>query len=592
MRLFGFFDRKGTPVDRETLLKRFTCEKRDWEGLEHDEGDHLCRVYCHRKTMVTMRGKTISTQLVPCNSSADELRADVKSGQTKAYYVSSQPFSAEFSLSDGKWVKLRGCFKSEFSQDFSSWVQTEITEPGKNYMAKDVAGILDRSFSSREKLAELLDLESYEESEPLTPPPEEDLKVGATVFGRYRIESELGAGGMGCVFLAADEKTGISARKKVVLKALLDNLCDDEQARGLIRREANTLIKLHHDAIAACYDCEFLGNKPVLEMEYVEGLSLDEYLKKRGGKLNEADTRVILKPIAEALDYAHKKNIYHLDVKPQNIMVRENPKDAGSRSCLLDFGIARHGRTDDYAGMTTVGISGGGTRPYMSVEQRSGESPCAEMDVFALAVTAYQCLTGRLPFDNGKRLKDPPDPIQSGTPFASAVMKGLSYSAEDRQKTCVELINPPKPIKPLIVTPPVEKGPGKPAAGETIVIKKPPAKVSSAEPSRLDAFAELQKSFLVYRQLLTQSAQKCESGDPELAKWLRSGQAMLRDLTRDLSTANADALVKFFVEVNNRRGGVSAEGFFTATDRLVELRAGLPPNGGRVWQAIKNSIGK
>lgn len=129
--------------------------------------------------------------------------------------------------------------------------------------------------------------------------------------------------------------------------------------------------------------------------------------------------------------------------------------------------------------------------------------------------------------------------------------------------------------------------------------KRPPVVVPTDSPDSTerqsessDDFLALEKPFKVYRQLLAQSAQKSEKGDQQLAEWLRGRQAELRDLTRNLGAADVGALEHFFVTVKEKRGGRRAEDFFSATDRIVELNASLPGKGGRVWQAIKDSIGK
>ena len=106
-----------------------------------------------------------------------------------------------------------------------------------------------------------------------------------------------------------------------------------------------------------------------------------------------------------------------------------------------------------------------------------------------------------------------------------------------------------------------------------------------------DDLTKLERSFVIYRQLLAQSALRIERDDSELAEWFRSAQGRLRDLTHDLGHTGSAALENFFRDVGIKRGRTAAEDFFPATDRLVELRSSLSENGGAVWRALKESIG-
>ena len=213
-----------------------------------------------------------------------------------------------------------------------------------------------------------------------------------------------------------------------------------------------------------------------------------------------------------------------------------------------------------------------------------GRKPSASMDVYSLAVTAYECVMGIMPYPDGWERNVKPELLPSGSSFAKSVMRGLEMMPERRPQTCCELIDPPKVSQDGENGEPTEPGPG----GETGGGKKKTGE-NVGGPEDIPA---LDRAFKVYRQLLSLSAQKCERDDQGLAEWLRARQAELRDLTSNLDLADVAALEHFFGKVKKERGSRCAEDFFAATDRIVELRASLPAKGGRVWRAVKDSIGK
>lgn len=260
------------------------------------------------------------------------------------------------------------------------------------------------------------------------------VRPGALVAGRYLVEREIGRGGMGRVFVAEDRNNEtIHSRKRVVLKILAGSGNADDAMRRRFESEANLLAGMSNDGIASCYDALMLSDgMPVLVMEYIDGKPLDEYIRDCGGRLGEDDCRELLLPIAGALDYAHEHGVFHLDVKPQNIMVRKT-RSNGAATCLIDFGIATATGQDSVGGTY-------GTRQYMPPE--SGDDPSAAMDVYSLAVTAYECLMGEVPYPDGWRMNASVRPLPEETPFSCAVMRGLSEFPEDRPASCMELVEP------------------------------------------------------------------------------------------------------------------------------------------------------
>jgi len=255
---------------------------------------------------------------------------------------------------------------------------------------------------------------------------------GATVLAnRYRIVRQLGQGGMGSVWLAED--TALDNRQ-VAIKMLPSVLVANKRAYSQLKSEALVSLKLTHPNIASFRSFEENGGNPFLVIDYVEGQSLDDYLAEKG-KLSEAETLRLLKPIAAALDYAHSRGVVHRDVKPANVMIAKD-----GTPYILDFGIAREIQET----MTRVtGKLSSGTLMYMSPEQLHGKSPTAAQDVYSFAAMAYECLAGNPPFCRGQiefQIEhDQPESLGDDD-LAKSVMAGLAKSPDGRPKSCVELL--------------------------------------------------------------------------------------------------------------------------------------------------------
>lgn len=217
-------------------------------------------------------------------------------------------------------------------------------------------------------------------------------------IGEYRIERLLGEGGMGAVYLAEQRHP----RRKVALKVIRAGIAGPR----LMRRfefEAQVLARLEHPSIARIYDAGMIdagtGAQPFFAMEYVEGLTLDTYINRN--RLSVRERLKLIAEICDAIHHAHQKGVIHRDLKPANILV-----DAAGRPRVLDFGVAR--ATDADTNSATMRTDIGqliGTVPYMSPEQLSGDPNDLDIraDVYALGVTAYEVLTGRLPHDVSRK---------------------------------------------------------------------------------------------------------------------------------------------------------------------------------------------
>ena len=214
------------------------------------------------------------------------------------------------------------------------------------------------------------------------------LNAGVRLLERYVITGNLGAGGMGVVYRARDEKLN----RDIAIKMLQRGLLTSDEARARFRREAQALAKLNHAHIAAVYDVIEQDGADCIVMELVEGESLAAKLLRGALPVKEA-TSVALQ-VAEALEEAHEQGVIHRDLKPANVMITSK-----GQAKVLDFGLAKLllGPADvTQAAGETVGVMG--TPLYMSPEQAMGQMADARSDLWSLGVTYYKSLTGIEPF--------------------------------------------------------------------------------------------------------------------------------------------------------------------------------------------------
>jgi serine/threonine protein kinase/Flp pilus assembly protein TadD len=212
------------------------------------------------------------------------------------------------------------------------------------------------------------------------------LAADATL-GRYKIVDELGRGQMGVVYRGRDPKIDRDvAIKTIQLEAMAHGL----DHRTLLQRftlEAQTAGRLSHANIATIYDVGEEDGVTFFAMEYVEGRTLEDYL--RGNPVPRFDeTLDLLRQVAAGIDAAHEEGVIHRDIKPANILIR-----ADGQVKITDFGIARFSTTELTQTGTTLG-----TPSYMSPEQLSGEELDGRTDLYALGVIAFRMLTGEKPF--------------------------------------------------------------------------------------------------------------------------------------------------------------------------------------------------
>jgi serine/threonine-protein kinase len=269
-----------------------------------------------------------------------------------------------------------------------------------------------------------------------------ELLTGARVAGRYVVEARLGAGGMGVVFRARDERLS----RPVAIKVLSADAIGDAVARARLVREARAGAAIDHPAIVHVYDVgETDDGGAYLVMELVRGHGLRALVA--AGPASAADATRIVREIAAALGVAHRAGFVHRDVKPDNVMIRDD-----GRVAILDFGLAKlmappAGTTSVAGAPLTTERGFVGTPTYMAPEQAEGGEVDGRADQFALGVVAFELLTGRLPWSGTTGLaiiaellhRPPPPPSRFAPhlgPEVDAVMaRALTRRPADRFPT-------------------------------------------------------------------------------------------------------------------------------------------------------------
>ena len=199
--------------------------------------------------------------------------------------------------------------------------------------------------------------------------------------GRYRIERVLGRGGMAVVYLARDEEL----QRLVAVKVLAEHLADDDNFRARFLQEARVASRLAHPNVVQLYDAGETEGSPYIVMEYVPGTTVAER-----GRISHVEVVRLALQACAGLQHAHDAGLVHRDVKPANLLVRED-----GVLKIADFGIARAAELTRLTQQGTVL----GTAAYLSPEQAAGEEVTAATDVYSLGAVVYELLTGRPPYE-------------------------------------------------------------------------------------------------------------------------------------------------------------------------------------------------
>jgi len=272
-------------------------------------------------------------------------------------------------------------------------------------------------------------------------------------LGHYRIVEKIGAGGMGVVYRAHDERLD----RDVAIKVLPEEVAQDADRLRLFEREAKALAAFNHPNIATVHGFEpfqigeSAGAVHILVMELLEGESLRELISK--GNITTGKAVEYAQSIADGLAAAHDKGIIHRDLKPENVFLTRD-----GRIKILDFGLAKlklpeAGLSTETPTATLDTAPGGllGTIPYMAPEQVQGQPADHRSDIFALGVVLYEMLTGQRPFGGSTSvetaaaiLKEDPEPMSSVAPgvpptLASVVSRCLEKRPEDRFNSAHDL---------------------------------------------------------------------------------------------------------------------------------------------------------
>ena len=273
--------------------------------------------------------------------------------------------------------------------------------------------------------------------------------LSGQMLGKVRVDMFLARGGMADVFIG----THTTLHRAVAIKFLKGDLQDEPELRERFEREARVIAMLRHPNIVQVYDFDTFENQPYLVMEYVPGTSLGAYLRdlhKNKQRLDSNQINSLLKKLAGALKYAHDNDVIHRDIKPANILLtsRTNPVASGqplpadTEPIITDFGLVRFTQSNK---QTSTGVITG-TPAYMSPEQARGDHVDARTDVYSLAVTVYEMLAGRIPFESDstlsllhKQIYDPPPPIEGiSDELQEVIHRALAKNAEERFATPTE----------------------------------------------------------------------------------------------------------------------------------------------------------
>lgn len=213
-----------------------------------------------------------------------------------------------------------------------------------------------------------------------------DKYVGKKLDGRYEIQELIGVGGMATVYKANDIKNN----RTVAIKILKDEFSRNSEFIRRFKNESKAIAVLSHPNIVKVYDVSFGDVMQYIVMEYIDGITLKEYLEQQENKIEWKMAVYFTSQILKAMQHAHEKGIVHRDVKPQNMMLLQD-----GTIKVTDFGIARFSNTETRT-MTDKAI---GSVHYIAPEQARGDRTDGKSDVYSIGVMLYEMLTGKLPFE-------------------------------------------------------------------------------------------------------------------------------------------------------------------------------------------------
>jgi serine/threonine protein kinase/Tfp pilus assembly protein PilF len=316
---------------------------------------------------------------------------------------------------------------------------------GDEGLRREVGSLL----TSYERSENFIELPAFQVAPELVTNDKAGALVGK-VIGHYRIESLIGIGGMGEVYLARDERLG----RNVALKLLPESLTTDETQLSRFKNEARTASSSNHPNILTVYELGAEGNRQFIATEFIEGITLRASIAR--GRINPHAALEIAVQVASALAAAHEAGVVHRDIKPENIMLRPD-----GYAKVLDFGIAKLTEqrlaSDNRTGETTAALQTRqglvlGTARYMSPEQARGQKVDARSDIWSLGVVLYEMVGGSPPF-RGETPSDciaailttEPPPLSGVLPdvplkLESILQKALRKNSDERYQTIKEML--------------------------------------------------------------------------------------------------------------------------------------------------------
>ena len=260
-------------------------------------------------------------------------------------------------------------------------------------------------------------------------PKKSILEAGDVVADKFTIDSMIGRGGMGAVYLATENASG----ERVALKVISSSQVQDEKAVARLLNEGRLTRKLNHPNIVSIYDLGRHNDMPYIAMEYIEGVPLHVWRSAKTANGEPVSGRVaarIIKEVLDGLEVAHKHGVIHRDLKPENIMLLGEPTGTEATVRIVDFGIALETLTDTGSGTG----SGGATPAYMAPEQlRNANNANETADLYAVSKIFYELIVGVLPSGHWQ----PPSAGRTDIPpgIDSLIEKGLSANRDNRPQS-------------------------------------------------------------------------------------------------------------------------------------------------------------
>ena len=273
-----------------------------------------------------------------------------------------------------------------------------------------------------------------------------DNLIGKRLDGLYEVQELIGSGGMANVYKAVmrGHNGPVPAGTVVAVKVLRREFMHDPDLVRRFKNESKAISLLNHPNIVKVYDVSVNDDLQYIVMEYVDGMTLREYLNERGGKLTSRETVHFISQILKALDHAHRNGVVHRDIKPQNIMLLDN-----GQLRMMDFGIARISRAENQ-------LTGGkamGSVHYISPEQAKGDETDFTSDIYSVGVMMYEMLSGHLPFDADdvvevaiKQISDKPQSLQELAPnvphgLVEITERAMAKRPDNRYASAAEMLS-------------------------------------------------------------------------------------------------------------------------------------------------------